>query len=82
MLRVCAIDFTGTWEKFLSLAEFAYNNSYQASIGMAPYEVLYSRKYRSPVQWDEAGEKQFLGPELVEQATEAIKKIRERMKTA
>ena len=49
---------------------------------MAPYEALYGRKYWSPIHWDEAGEKQFLRPELVEQATEAIKKIRERMKTA
>ena len=49
---------------------------------MAPYEALYGRKCRSPVHWDEAGERQFLGPELVEQATEAIKKIREKMKTA
>ena len=49
---------------------------------MAPYEALYGRKCRSPVHWDEAGESQFLGPELVEQATEAIKKIREKMKTA
>ena len=63
--------------KFLPLAEFAYNNSYQATIGMAPYEALYGRKCRSPVHWDEAGERSFLEPELVEQATEAIKKIRE-----
>ena len=49
---------------------------------MAPYEALYDRKYRLPIHWDEAGERQFLGPELVEQATEAIKKIRERIKTA
>ena len=82
MLRACAINFVRTWEKFLPLAEFAYNNNYQATIGMAPYEALYIRKCRSPVHWDEAGERQFLGPELVEQATEAIKKIRERMKTA
>ena len=49
---------------------------------MAPYEALYGRKCRSPVHWDEAGERQFLRLELVEQATEAIKKIRERMETA
>ena len=81
MLRACVINFAGTWEKFLPLAEFAYNNNYQATIGMALYKALYGRKYRSPVHWDEAGERKFLGPELVEQATEAIKKIRERMRT-
>ena len=64
------------------MAEFAYNNSYQATIEMAPYKALYGRKCRSPVHWDEAEERKYLGPELVEQATEAIKNIRERMKTA
>ena len=49
---------------------------------MAPYEALYGRKCRSPVQWDEVGERKYLGPELVEQATEAIKKIQKRMKTS
>ena len=64
MLRACAIDFQGNWEKFLPLVEFAYNNSYQATIEMAPYEALYGRKCRSPVHWDEAGESKYLGPEL------------------
>ena len=82
MLRACVLDFLGTWEKFLPLAEFAYNNSYQVTIGMAPYEALYGRKCRSPVHWDEAGERKYLGPELVEQATEAIEKIQKRMKAA
>ena len=82
MLRACALDFPGSWEGFLPLVEFAYNNSYQATIEMAPYEALYGRKCRSPVHWDEAGEKKYLGPELVEQASEAIWKIRQRMKTA
>ena len=49
---------------------------------MAPYEALYGRKSRSPVHWDEVGERIYLGPELVEQATEVIKKIQERMKTS
>ena len=75
MLRACILDFQGSWSKFLPLVEFAYNNSYQATIGMAPYEALYGRKCRSPIHWYEAGERKYLGPELVEQATEAIKKI-------
>ena len=68
MLRACALDFPGSWEGFLPLVEFAYNNSYLATIEMASYEALYGRKYRSPVHWDEAGEKKYLGPDLVEQA--------------
>ena len=43
MLRVCVLDFKISWVKYLPLMEFAYNNSYQASIGMAPYEALYGR---------------------------------------
>ena len=79
MLRACALDFQGSWDKYLPLVEFSYNNSYQSTVGMAPYEALYGRKCRSPVHWDEVGERKYLGPELVEQATEAIKKIQERM---
>jgi transposase InsO family protein len=62
MLRLCVLDFKGNWIRFLPLVEFAYNNSFQATIGMAPYEVLYGRKCRSPLYWDEVGEKQLLGP--------------------
>ncbi|KAK8609418.1 hypothetical protein V6N13_061867 [Hibiscus sabdariffa] len=53
MFRGCVIDFRGSWEDFLPLAEFAYNNSYQASIRMAPYEALYGRKCRTPICWIE-----------------------------
>ena len=56
MLQTCVLKFQDSWVKHLSLVEFAYNNSYQASIGMAPYEVLYGRKYRTPICWDEVGE--------------------------
>ncbi|KAK6122815.1 hypothetical protein DH2020_043429 [Rehmannia glutinosa] len=48
MLRACTLDFQGSWDSYLPLVEFAYNNSYQATIGMAPYEALYGRKWRSP----------------------------------
>ena len=59
-------------EKFLPLVEVACNNSYQAAIEIALYEALYKTKCRSPVHWDEAGERNYLGPELVEQASKAI----------
>ena len=82
MLRTCTLDFQGLWDKYLPLVELSYNNSYQSTVGMAPYEALYGQKYRSPVHWDEVDERKYLGPELVEQATEAIEKIQERMKTS
>jgi len=62
MLRACVLDFGGSWDDHLHLVEFSYNNSYQASIQMAPFEALYGRKCRSPVYWDDIGERQILGP--------------------
>ncbi|KAH9716733.1 Endonuclease [Citrus sinensis] len=82
MLRGCAIDFQRSWSKYIPLVEFAYNNSYQATIGMAPYEALYGRKCRSPIHWDEMGERRHLGPDLITASFEAIEKIRQRMQPA
>lgn len=56
ILRVCVLDFGGSWESYLLLVEFAYNNNYQATNKMAPYEALYRRECTSPVHWDEVGE--------------------------
>ena len=82
MLRLCILDFKGNWIKFLPLVEFAYNNSFQATIGMAPYEALYGRKCRSPLYWDEVGEKQLLGPEIVQDTKDKVALIRKIMLTA
>ncbi|KAG8503560.1 hypothetical protein CXB51_001543 [Gossypium anomalum] len=80
MLRGCVIEFRGSWEDYLPLAEFAYNNSYQTSIRMAPYEALYGRRCRTPVCWTELGERQLLGPELVVDTADKVKLIRDRLK--
>ena len=82
MLRGCVIDFRGSWEDYLPLAEFAYNNSYQASIRMAPYEALYGRRCRTPSCWTELGERQILGPELVADTEDKVRIIRDRLKEA
>ncbi|MBN2228639.1 MAG: DDE-type integrase/transposase/recombinase, partial [Candidatus Thorarchaeota archaeon] len=82
MLRACVLDFKGTWNRYLPLIEFSYNNSYQATIGMAPYEALYGRRCRSPVHWYETGESEITAPEFVEDTTQAVKKIQTRMKSA
>ncbi|KAL0561646.1 hypothetical protein IC582_002086 [Cucumis melo] len=82
MLRACALEFPGSWDSHLHLMEFAYNNSYQATIGMAPFEALYGKCCRSPVCWGEVGEQKLMGPELVQSTNEAIQKIRSRMHTA
>lgn len=82
MLRVCVIDFKGTWDEHLPLIEFAYNNRYHASIGMPPYEALYGRRCRSPLCWEEVGERKILGPELVPQTKDVIDLIRGRLAAA
>ncbi|GKC74652.1 putative reverse transcriptase domain-containing protein [Tanacetum coccineum] len=82
MLRACVMDFSGSWDAHLPLIEFSYNNSYHTSIKCAPFEALYGRKCRSPVIWTEVGESQLIGPELVQEMTEKIFQIKERLKTA
>ena len=82
MLPACVLDFKRSWVKYLRLVEFAYNNSYQASIGMAPYEALYERKCRTPIYWDEVREQKINSVELVEVTFEKIRIILERLKVA
>ena len=65
MLRACVLDLKGSWDEHLPLVEFAYNNYYQASIQMAPYEALYGRPCRSPISWTEVGESSITGPNLI-----------------
>ncbi|XP_073137223.1 uncharacterized protein [Henckelia pumila] len=81
LLRACAIDFHDSWESRLPLVEFAYNNSYQATICMEPYEALYGRPCRSLVLWTEIGKRTELGPEIVQQTAEVVGRIDDRMRT-
>ena len=82
MLRACVLEFKGSWDRHLPLMEFAYNNSYQSSIEMAPYEALYGRKCKTPLCWDEVGERKLSGPEIVQVTTDNVKVIRDRLKIA
>nr|GFC29789.1 putative reverse transcriptase domain-containing protein [Tanacetum cinerariifolium] len=82
MLHACAIDFGKGWVNHLSLVEFSYNNSYHATIKAAPFEALYGQKCHSPVCWTEVGEAQILGPELIQETTEKIVQIKQRMQAA
>ena len=81
-LRACVISLGKDWEKFLPFAEFTYNNSYQASLGKAPFEVLYGRRCRTPLNWSETGERSFFRPDMIKDAEEQVRVIRERLKTA
>ncbi|GJW26789.1 putative reverse transcriptase domain-containing protein [Tanacetum coccineum] len=82
MLRTCVIDFGKGWDKYLPLIEFCYNNSYPASIKAAPFEVLFGRKCRSLVCWAEVGDVQLTGPEIINETTEKIVQIRQRLQAA
>ena len=82
MLRACVLDHKCSWEEHLALVEFAYNNSYQASIQMAPYEALYGRLCRSPLCWTEVGESSITGPDLIRDTSEKVSLIRQRLLTA
>ncbi|GKC99688.1 putative reverse transcriptase domain-containing protein, partial [Tanacetum coccineum] len=82
MLRACVLDFEGSWDVHLPLVEFSYNNSYHYSVRCAPFEALYGRKCRSPIMWAEVGEGQLIGPELVQDTTEKISQIKDRLKAA
>ena len=72
MLKNCILEWKGDWERQLPLVEFAYNNSFHASIGMAPYEVLYGRPCRSLLCWKEVGDQQLIEPEVVQETLEKI----------
>ncbi|GJW71897.1 putative reverse transcriptase domain-containing protein [Tanacetum coccineum] len=82
MLRACVLDFGGSWDVHLLLVEFSYNNSYHSSVRCAPFEALYGRKCRSPIMWAEVGEGQLIGLELVQETTEKISQIKDRLKAA
>nr|GFA71789.1 reverse transcriptase domain-containing protein [Tanacetum cinerariifolium] len=82
MLHACVINFGKGWVKHLPLAKFLYNNSYHASIKAAPYEALYGQKCRSPVCWAKVGEAQLTGPELIQETTEKIVLIKQRIQAA
>ena len=79
MLRACVLAHKGSWEEHLPLVEFAYNNSYQASIQMAPYEALYGRPCKSPLCWTKVGESSITGPDLIRDTSEKVSLIRQRL---
>ena len=79
MLRACVLDHKGSWEEHLPLVKFSYNNSYQASIQMKPYEALYGRPCRSPICWAEVGESSITGPDLIRNTSEKVSLIRQRL---
>ena len=79
MLLACVLDLKGSWEEHLPLVEFAYNNSYQASIQMEPYEALYGRLCRSLICWTEVGESSITGSDMIRDTSEKVGLIQKRL---
>ena len=82
MLRACAISFPKKWDGCLKLAEFSYNNSYQESIRMAPFEALYGKKCRTPLNWVQVGDRGYFGPDFIKEAREQVIIIQSHLKAA
>jgi transposase InsO family protein len=82
MLRACVLEFPQKWDDCLPLAEFSYNNSYQESIKMAPFEALYGRRCHTPLNWSEPGEMWFFRPDMVNEMEEKVQRIIHNLKEA
>jgi hypothetical protein len=82
MLRACVLEHPGSWDQNLPWAEFSYNNSYQESIKMAPFEVLDGRRCHTPLNWIEPREKVIFGPDLVEEVESIVRRVQENLKAA
>ena len=80
-MRACALDYGSSWDDNLPYAEFSYN-SYQASLKMAPFEALYGRRCRTPLLWDEVGDRQLFVPDLIKDSEEKGKLIHDRLKVS
>jgi transposase InsO family protein len=82
MLQACVLEFPQKWDDCLPLAKFSYNNSYQECIKMAPFEALYGRRCRTPLNWSETGERWFFRPNMVKEMEEIVQQIIYNLKEA
>jgi hypothetical protein len=77
MLRAYALQYERSWDNSLSYAEFSYNNSYQESLKMALFEMLYGRTCQTPLFWSETGERKVFGPDILQEAEKQVRMVRE-----
>jgi hypothetical protein len=82
MIRGCVLNYPDKWDKCLPLTEFSYNNSYQESLRMTPFEAFYDCRCHTPVNWIEPGERMIFGPDLVIEAEEIVHHIHANLKAA
>jgi hypothetical protein len=82
MLRASALQYGRSWDKSLPNVEFSYNNSYQESLKMAPFEMLYGQSCRTPLFWSETGERKVFGPDFLQEAEKQVRMVRENLRVA
>jgi hypothetical protein len=82
MLRMYGWTNKKRWEELLPLVEFAYNNSDQGTINMAPLEFLYGRPCRMPLSWDRLEDRVLVGPEAIQEMEEQMQSLRQGIKEA
>jgi hypothetical protein len=82
ILRMYVMDKPSKWEDYLQLVEFAYNNGYQASLKMGPFEAFYDRKCNTPMSWDNTADRTIVGPELLKEMEDQMIKIKQNLKDA
>jgi hypothetical protein len=82
MLRACALQYRRSWDKSLLYDEFSYNNSYQESLKMAPFEMLYGRRCQTLLFWNETGEQKVFGPNILQEAEKQVRMVKENLRVA
>jgi hypothetical protein len=82
MLRACALQYGRSWDKSLPYAKFSYNNSCQGSLKTAPFEMLYAHRCRTPLFWNDIGERKVFGPDILQEAKKQVRMVRENHRVA
>jgi hypothetical protein len=82
MLRACALQYERSWDKSLSYAKFSYNNSCQESLKMVPFDMLYGRRCRTPLFWNDIGERKVFRPDILQEDEKHVRKVRENPRVA
>jgi hypothetical protein len=82
MLRACALQYARSWDKSLPYAELSYNNSYRESLKMAPFEMLYGRRCRTPLFWSETRERKVFGPDILQEVKKQVRMVRQNLRVA
>jgi hypothetical protein len=79
MLRACALQYGRSGDKSLPYVKFSYNNSYQESLKIAPFEMLYGRRCWTPLFWSETGEQKVFGPDILQEVEKQVCMVRENL---